>query len=222
VRRPALVRAGRLPVAGLQLGHDVLAGQVVARRDARLEEQQRPVALGHQLAVELDPDVARAAPGVDAVERVARMGEDRLVLLEPLVEGREVEHHVARQVLVGGPEGGRLERRAGRAQVERLAVGGVGGEGDPGMEDRSVGGHRPGRAGHELGADVLDRDGVQRHDAARLPDQQRARAVDHRLTAERGPDALLDRLMAQLPQPLHHRVAHPRAHRRSVTSAARR
>ena len=47
---------------------------------------------------------------------------------------------MAGQVLVGGLEGGGLERRAGCAQVERLAVGRVGGEGDAGMEDRGVGG----------------------------------------------------------------------------------
>ena len=50
VRRPALVRAGRPLVAGLELGHHVLARQVEARRDARLEEQ-----LGRALSATTSP-----------------------------------------------------------------------------------------------------------------------------------------------------------------------
>jgi hypothetical protein len=56
-----------------------------------LEPQPRPRALGRDLAAELDPHRSCALADVDALERVARMPGDPLVLLVPAVEGGEVE-----------------------------------------------------------------------------------------------------------------------------------
>src|SRR3954463_10192144 len=81
VRREALVRADRDRVARAQAVHrDVVARQVVARRQPGLEDDRRAPAVGEQLAADLDADVPRPAPPVDAVPRVARMAEDLLVL----------------------------------------------------------------------------------------------------------------------------------------------
>jgi hypothetical protein len=55
------------------------ARDVPARREAGLEQQQRAVGVGDDLAVDGDRDVARAAQHVDAVVRVARVLEDLVV-----------------------------------------------------------------------------------------------------------------------------------------------
>ena len=88
VGRESLVGASRLQVAvGQQRRVDVALGQVVAGRQAGFENQDRGGRLGEQVAVALDPHVPRAWEGVDADERVARMNEYLLVLLEPVIQG---------------------------------------------------------------------------------------------------------------------------------------
>ena len=71
---------------------------------------------------------------VDAVERVARVADVALVLLVPGVEVLEREDDVTPDLGVGGAEPGRLAA-AGRADDDRLAVGGVDGERDARVED---------------------------------------------------------------------------------------
>jgi hypothetical protein len=57
--------------------------------------------------------------------------------------------------------------------------------------------------------------GVGRDDAARLPQEDRARAVDHRLPGEHRPHAPLDRLVAELGAGAGQQVLHANAHRRT-------
>ena len=91
----------------------------------------------------------RAVTDVDPMEGVARVAEEPLVLLEPLVEGLEVEHHVGGEVRVRGPERRLVAHLPVHAQVRGLALGRMRRERDPGMQDRrapaSAGG-RPARA----------------------------------------------------------------------------
>jgi hypothetical protein len=175
----------------VKLGADVLARHIEAQRQAGLEQQAGARGLRQDVAIELDPDRPRALADVHPMERIERVTGDPLVLLVPVVEGVEVERHVAGQILVREPEPGAhavLDR-------DRLARGRVHAERDPGVQ----------HAGHvaiarrrrsQLGPDVLHGHGEGRHDAARLPDQDRTRAVDNRLRAQVRPHALLDRLMA--------------------------
>src|SRR5207248_3494021 len=99
IRRSALVRALRVAIARLGRRDDVLERDVVARRQPRLEQQQRPQALGEQLAVALDADVPRARTDVDARERIAGVSHHLLLFLEPLVGGLPREEH--QTVVVG-------------------------------------------------------------------------------------------------------------------------
>jgi hypothetical protein len=141
------------------------------------------------------------------VVRVAWVAGDPLVLLVPVVEGGEVERHVARQVLVREPETG----AHAVADRDRLAHGGVHAEGNPGVQHAVRVAVRRRRA-RQLGPDVLHRHGVRRDHAARLPDEQRSRAVDDRLRAEPCAHAPLDRLVAKLAAGPVHQVLHPCAH----------
>jgi hypothetical protein len=203
------------------LGHDVLARQVEAGRQRGLEEQHGACTAGQQRAVELDAHLARAAAHVDAVVGVARVADERLVLLEPGVEAREVEDHVAGQVGVGRREGDGLARGVAGAQRQALPAGRVRGERDPGVQDGRLRAVRA-RRGHELAADVLDRHRERRHDPPRLPDEHRAGAVDDGVGTDQGADALLDGLVAQRVELLGHRIAHPGGHRVSLAGAAPR
>ena len=63
-----------------------------------------------------------------------------------------------------------------------------------------------------LGEQVLGRDGVDGADAARLPHEQRPRAVGDRTSLEARPHASIDRLVAQQAAGLGHQVLHPCAH----------
>ena len=108
VRRLALVRAVGVPRRWAAARRGRPRREVEARGQVGLEQQPGARGLGHDLAVDLDPDRARALADVDAVERVARVAVDPLVLLVPGVERVEVEHHVAVEVLVGEPEPGAL------------------------------------------------------------------------------------------------------------------
>ena len=69
IRLPPKLRA-RLGAAQDVHAH-VGARKVVAGGHARLEEQARPRAVGHQLAADPHADAARAAQDVDAVMRVS-------------------------------------------------------------------------------------------------------------------------------------------------------
>ena len=177
----------------MQVGEDVLAREIEAGRQARLEQQARGRGLGDDVAVDLDPDRSRGQAGIDAVERIARVGDDRVLLLVPGVERREVERHVAGQILVREPEPGAhpiVDR-------DRLTRGRVHAERDPRVQHARRLIVRRGRL-PQLGPDVLDGHGVGRDDTARLPDEDRPRAVDDRLRAEARTHALLDRLVAKL------------------------
>ena len=180
-RCAALVRAVAARVARVELGAHVLARDVEAHRPARLAQQPRARGLGHDLAVDLDPHRARAQAHVDSVVRIARVAGDRLVLVVP-VEGVEVEHHIAVEVVVGEPEPG-----AGAVRDrDRLARRRVHAERDPRVQqagDVAVGRRRRGDAGR----DVLLRRGVDRADAARLPDEARPRALGDRFGSEGWP-----------------------------------
>ena len=70
---------------------DLRGVQVVPGGQAGLEDQHRRGRLGQHDAVELDPHDARGTKGVDPGVGVARMDEDLLVLLEPVVHGLPVE-----------------------------------------------------------------------------------------------------------------------------------
>src|SRR4051812_6748348 len=77
VRGGALVRAAGLRRGRLQqVEPHVAHRQVVARRQARLEEDHRPLRVGHRDAVDLDPHVPGAGEDVDPVVRVAGMDVD--------------------------------------------------------------------------------------------------------------------------------------------------
>ena len=177
-------------------------------------------------AVDLDQHVARAVDDVDPVERVARVRDVALVLLVPGVERLELEQHVAVQRRVGRAERRRL--RAAGARGQRLPGRGVDGERDARVEHgpvaelrRAHGGDAGGLVdpvlgGDQLGGDVGRRDGVGGDDALRLPDEQRARAVDDGDPAQGAADPLLGRLMAQGAELAHHQVAQSGAHGASV------
>ena len=154
---------------------------------------------------------------IDAMEWLARVADDPLVLLVPVVEACEVERHVAGQVLVHEPEPG------AHAVVDRdgLARGRVHAERDPRVQHA---GHLTVRGGRrrQCGADVLDRNGVGRDHASRLPEEDRARAVDDGLDAEDRPDALLDRLVTKLAEGLVEYVLYPFAHEKVRRTGADR
>jgi hypothetical protein len=177
----------------VQIDADVLARQVDARRHARLEQQARARGLGHDVAADLDPDRSRRLADVDAMERIARVTFDPLVLLVPLVERVEVQHQVPGQVVVRGPEAG----ADAIVDRDRLAGGRVHAEGDPRVQHAGHLAVRR-RCRRQLGPDVVDRHGEGGADTARLPDEERSRAVDDRVRAEARPDPLLDRLVAKL------------------------
>ena len=83
----ALVGALGDGVAGDEvLEADVVDGEVVAHRQAGLEEGLDLGGLGQHLALERHPHLPGRGEGVDAVVRVAGVDDDPLVLLEPLVE----------------------------------------------------------------------------------------------------------------------------------------
>ena len=83
-RRHALVRTQALRVGGLQvLEDDIGTIDVIPCRQTCFEEQNRAVGVGQHDAVEFDGDVPMRAQRVHPCVRVARMTEDRLVLLEP-------------------------------------------------------------------------------------------------------------------------------------------
>ena len=137
--------------------------------------------------VELDAHVPGAVQDVDAVERIARVGDVALVLLVPGVEPVEVEEHVVAQVGIGGAERRRLRDRRrppARSGPRRRWCGPR-----TGCSGRRPSGHRAGapiaayagrwhvgsrRRGDELAGDVLDRHRVRRDHALRLPDEERA------------------------------------------------
>ena len=82
-----------LRVVGLVVRDEVLLGEVPARRQVRLEAGQRPARLCQHDAVQRDAHAARARHEVDAVVGVARVDEDLLVLLVPVLDGIPVERH---------------------------------------------------------------------------------------------------------------------------------
>src|SRR3712207_4611417 len=78
----------RPPISSL-FPYTTLFRSVPARRQPGLEQGERATGLRQRLAVECDLHVARAAVDVEAVERVARGADDRLILPEPLVKHAE-------------------------------------------------------------------------------------------------------------------------------------
>ena len=95
----ALVRAARGRVGRRQqVEPDVDLGQVVARREAGLEEERRLMGVGDRDAVHLDLHVTRAVQDVDPRVRVVGVDEDLLVLLEPAVHRVPVEADQAAQL----------------------------------------------------------------------------------------------------------------------------
>jgi hypothetical protein len=126
------------------------------------------------------------------MERFAWVDGDALVLFVPGVEGVEVEHHVAGQIVVREPEPGALAV----LDRDRLACRRVHAERDPGVQHARHLTVR-GRRHRQLSSNVLDRHGVGRDDAARLPDQDRPRAVDDRLRTELRPHTPLDRFVTK-------------------------
>src|SRR5215831_10330759 len=116
------------------------------------------------MAIALDPHVSGALEGVDADERVMRMDEDLLVLLEPVIERVPWNRDVPGEVGIG--KAARLGSRSSAA---------------------------PGDERH-----VLAGEGVDRHLLARLPDEQRALAVDDRVLAPRTADPAGDRVVRQI------------------------
>ena len=216
----ALVGAGGAQLAGEQLDRDVVAGEVPpGQREEPLEERPRPTALGEQRALVGDPDVARGGPDVDPVERVARVAEERLVLLPP-VEGVEVEDHVVGEVV--GPEPG-----AGAVvdpDVHGVAVGGVDRERHGRVQQRRAVAEpdgpvlrcRPGRSRLQRQAEVVHRDGVRRHDPHRLHDQQRPVGTCDQLRPEPDRESLGDRLDAQLGEQPHHLLGQHDGHGTTV------
>src|SRR5262249_20972279 len=96
VPRPPLVRAHRRERARLEEVHaNVGLREVVARRERRLEEDPRPRALGDELAADANTDGTRARERLDPVERVVRVPDELLVLLEPAIRGRPGDADVA-------------------------------------------------------------------------------------------------------------------------------
>ena len=77
----ALVRAVGARALGCSVDADVLARQVEAQRQVGLGQQAGARGLGDDVAVDLDPDRPRAPADVDAMERIARVALDPLVLL---------------------------------------------------------------------------------------------------------------------------------------------
>ncbi len=89
-----LIGAGGAPRGRRQkLGAHVGGRNVVARRQAGLEQEHRARRIGDGLAGIDDAHAPRRRPHVDAVIRVARVTEGLLVLLEPVIDlvGREGE-----------------------------------------------------------------------------------------------------------------------------------
>src|SRR3712207_704282 len=91
----------RPPISSL-FPYTTLFRSVPARRQPGLEQGERATGLRQRLAVECDLHVARAAVDVEAVERVARVADDRLILLEPLVKHAEMKGNEALQPLHTG------------------------------------------------------------------------------------------------------------------------
>src|SRR5947207_6137172 len=114
------------------------------------------------MASALDPHVPRALERVDTDERVTRMDEDLLVLLEPVIDRVPWNRDVPVEVGIS---------KAARP----------GGSGAPGDERHVLPGER-----------------VDRHLLARLPDDQRASAVDDRVLTPRTADPAGDRVIRQI------------------------
>lgn len=105
------------------LQSDVFRRQIETRRQMRLEQQHRAMAVGDRLAVEPDLHVARALQHVDAGIGIAGVDEDFLFLLEPLVDGLPGEGDAAgqrRQVFIRRRN--ERPRRVGTAPVATVDI----------------------------------------------------------------------------------------------------
>ena len=81
----ALVGAGRgRRAADEEVGDDVVVGDVPAHRDVGLVQRDRAAGVGQGDPAEADHDVPVAREQVDALERVVRVADDRLGLLDPV------------------------------------------------------------------------------------------------------------------------------------------
>jgi hypothetical protein len=113
--------------------------------------------------------MSRAGANVNAAERVTRMTDDRLLLLEP-VKGGEVQDHEMREIGIVQPECGPLAYRASRIWTS-IGVPAVV------WAAKAIAGSRmgrlPRRTSHSMKLHVVHRHGVRRHEPARLPDQDR-------------------------------------------------
>ena len=139
------------------------------------------------------------------------------------VEAREVEDHVAGQVGVGRREGHALARGAAGAQRQASPSVECTANGDPGCR---TGGAcaEPSAAGAGTSSPRTSSIGTAKDGTTRRGSQTSsgAAAVDHLVVADERADAPLDGLVAQLVEPLEHRVAHADRHRVSLAGAAPR
>ena len=97
-----LVRASGTRRAGLEVA-DILGRQVIANREPGLEEEHGRTRIRDQLALVLENDMAGRAANVDPRERVARVGDEQLLLVEPLVDGLPGDRDVAWDVIQRRP-----------------------------------------------------------------------------------------------------------------------
>ena len=105
-----LVRAGGLQVARPQFHPHVIRRKVVPHHGKRaLEEPSTAIGVGQHDAFVFQPDASGTLPDVDAVERVPRVPDDRLVLLPP-VERAEIQFDIAGEIGVVQPEAGARPR----------------------------------------------------------------------------------------------------------------
>ena len=131
------------------------------------------------------------------MERVSRMGDVAFVLLVPRIEGIEVDGDVAREGRIGGPERFGRARTAACPHRDGRAVGGVDRERDAGIEYDAVAEPLPadrgdvfgcgaglGRCRVDVARDVVDWNGIGRHDALGFPHEESAGGVDHCLSVE--------------------------------------
>src|SRR5918992_1934734 len=92
VNRPSLVcTLGHVSAYLEQIHSDVFLRNVVARRQARLEQRHGPIGLGELLSLERHAHVAGAWDDVDPRIGVTRMDEYLFVFFEPRVHAIEVE-----------------------------------------------------------------------------------------------------------------------------------
>ena len=141
-----------------QVGDDVVVGEVPAHRDVGLVQGRARAGVGEGDAAEADDDVPVARQQVDALERVVRVADDRVGLLDP-VERCPLDDDPAAEVGVVGSE--RRGRDGVLADDEVVATGrGCG-------ATRSGPGRAPGGAGRAPRARRTARARRRRRRAAR-------------------------------------------------------